>query len=99
MAAVKTLYCIQYFFFFCEESLVRDTNLHYKDCSEMHSGSYGQMTSSCKCPIRQPDLVAFFGNCRGAVRPPMYRRESRVLYELILVTFHWFRILKSRPFT
>ena len=30
-------YCIQYFFF-CEESLVRDTNLHNKDCSEMHSG-------------------------------------------------------------
>ena len=26
-------------FFFCEESLVRDTTLHNKDCSEMHSGS------------------------------------------------------------
>ena len=24
-------------FFLCEESLVRDTNSHYKDCSEMHS--------------------------------------------------------------
>ena len=23
-------------FFFCEESLVRNTNLHHKDCSEMH---------------------------------------------------------------
>ena len=43
-------YCIQYFFF-CEESLVRDTNLHYKDCSEMHSGSCRHMTSSCRCPI------------------------------------------------
>ena len=32
-------------FFFSEESLVRDTNLHNKDYSEMHSGS--QMTSSC----------------------------------------------------
>ena len=26
-------------FFFCEESLARDTNLHNKDSSEMHSGS------------------------------------------------------------
>ena len=32
------------FFFFCKESLVRDTNLHYKDCSEMHSGSRSQMS-------------------------------------------------------
>ena len=38
-------------FFFCEESLVRDTNLHYKDYSEMHSGSCSQMTSSCQCPL------------------------------------------------
>ena len=38
-------------FFSCEESLVRDTNLHNKDCSEMHSGSCSQMTSSCTCPI------------------------------------------------
>ena len=38
-------------FFFYEESLVRDTNLHNKDCSEMHSGSCSQMTSSCKYPI------------------------------------------------
>ena len=30
-------------------------------------------------------------NCR--VRPQMYRRESRVLYELIFVTLDWFRIL------
>ena len=43
-------YCIRYFFF-CEDSLVRDTNLHNKDCSEMHSGSWSQMTSSCRCPI------------------------------------------------
>ena len=43
-------YCIQ-IFCFCEESLVRDTNLHNKDCTEMHSGSCSQMTSSCKCPI------------------------------------------------
>ena len=41
--------CIRFFFF--EESLVRDTNLHYKDCSEMHSGSCSQMMPSCKCPI------------------------------------------------
>ena len=40
-------------FFFCEESLVCDTNLHYKDCSEMHSGSCSQMTLSCRCPIIQ----------------------------------------------
>ena len=32
-------------------------------------------------------------NCRVAVRPQMYRRESRVLYELIFVAFDWFRIL------
>ena len=38
-------YCIRYFFF-CEESLMRDN----KDCSEMHSGSRSPMTSSCKCP-------------------------------------------------
>ena len=49
-------YCIQYFFF-CEESLVRDTNLHNKDCSEMHSGSCSQMTSSCKCPIAVTALL------------------------------------------
>ena len=41
-------------FLFCEGSLVRDTNLHYKDCSEMHSGSCNQMTSSCKCTISNP---------------------------------------------
>ena len=35
--------------FFCKESLVRDTNQHNKDCSEMHSVFSGsQMTSSCK---------------------------------------------------
>ena len=46
----NTLYAV---FFFCEESLVRDTkDLHNKDCSEMHSGNCSQMTSSCKCPIR-----------------------------------------------
>ena len=38
-------YCIQYFFF-CEEALMRDTDLHYKDCSEVHSGSCSQLTSS-----------------------------------------------------
>ena len=43
----KLLYSV---FFFCEESLVRDTNLHNKDCSEMHSGSCSQMTSSWICP-------------------------------------------------
>ena len=31
-------------FFFCEESLVCDTNLHNKDCSEIHSGSCSQMS-------------------------------------------------------
>ena len=35
-------------FFFCKESFVRDTNLHYKDCSEMHSGGCSEMMSSCK---------------------------------------------------
>ena len=44
-------YCICYIFF-SEESLVHETNLHYKGCSEMHSGSCSQMTSSCRCPIR-----------------------------------------------
>ena len=48
----KLLYSV--IFFFCEESLVRDTNLHNKDCSEMHSGSCSQMTSSCKCAIKGP---------------------------------------------
>ena len=32
-------------------------------------------------------------NCRVAVRPQMYRRESRVLYELIFVAFDWFQML------
>ena len=36
------------FSIFCEESLACDTN---PDCSEMHSGSCIQMTSSCKCTI------------------------------------------------
>ena len=36
-------YCIRYSFF-CEESLVRDTNLHNRL-------QRSQMTSSCKCPI------------------------------------------------
>ena len=43
--------------------------------------------------IGQPDLVVWSATCRVAVRPQMYRRESRVLYELIFVAFHWFRIL------
>ena len=42
----KASYRIEHFFF-CEESLVRDTNLHNKDCSEMHSGRCSQMASSC----------------------------------------------------
>ena len=46
--------------FFCEESLVRDTNIHYKDISEMYSGSCSQMTSSCKCPIRRSCYVDYF---------------------------------------
>ena len=33
------------------------------------------------------------GNCRVAVRPQIYRRESRDLYELIFVAFDWLRIL------
>ena len=32
-------------------------------------------------------------NCRIAERSQLYRRESRVLYEIIFVAFHWFRIL------
>ena len=32
-------------------------------------------------------------NCQVAVRPQMYRRESRVLNELNFVAFDWFRIL------
>ena len=31
--------------FFCEELLMFDTNLHNKDCNEMHSGSCSQTTS------------------------------------------------------
>ena len=41
---------------------MRDTNLHNKDCSEMHSGSCSQMTSSCKCPIALCVLSEL--NCR-----------------------------------
>ena len=49
----ETSYCVQYFFFFCEESLVRDTNLKNKDYSEMHSGSCSQMTSSMQiCSVK-----------------------------------------------
>ena len=43
-AIVFSIFC-----FFCEESLVCDTNLHYKDYREMHSGSCSQ----CRCPIIQ----------------------------------------------
>ena len=34
---------------------MRDTNLHYKDCSEMHSGSCSQMLL-CNCPIHMIEL-------------------------------------------
>ena len=30
-----------------------DSNLHYKDCSKMHSSSCSQMSSSCRCPIER----------------------------------------------
>ena len=30
---------------------MHDTNLHYKDCSEMHSGSCSPMTLSYRCPV------------------------------------------------
>ena len=47
--SVRSPLLIQYYFFFCVESLVRDTKLPHKDCSEMHSGSCCQMTPSyCK---------------------------------------------------
>ena len=38
---LEASYCIQYFFF-CEESLLRDTILHYKNGRKMHSGSCSQ---------------------------------------------------------
>ena len=38
-------------FFFCEESLVRDTIYITKVFSEMHSGSCSQVTASCRCPV------------------------------------------------
>ena len=50
--ALRQAIVFSIFYLFCEESLVRDTNQHYKDCSEMHSGSCSQMTSSCQYPIR-----------------------------------------------
>ena len=43
-------------FFFCVESLLRDTNLHNKDCREIYSGS--KMMPSCKCPIQRARLVS-----------------------------------------
>ena len=43
-AIVFCIFCV------CEESLLRDTNLHNKDWSEMHSGRCSQMTSPCICP-------------------------------------------------
>ena len=54
----EAIYCIQYSFF-CEESLVRDTNLHYKDYREMHSGTCSQMTSSYSCPIKSQNFPMF----------------------------------------
>ena len=47
---------------------MRDTYLHNKDCSEMHSGSSNQMTPSCKCLLQHGEemelqncvLVYFF---------------------------------------
>ena len=44
------------FDFFCEESLMHDTNLHCKDCSEMHSASCSQVTSSFKCPMLEEEF-------------------------------------------
>ena len=41
--ALRQAIVFSIFFFFCEESLVCDTNLHCKDYSEMHSGSCSQM--------------------------------------------------------
>ena len=38
------------FFFFSEESLVRETNLHYRGCSEMHSGSFSQCIYTISFP-------------------------------------------------
>ena len=68
------------YFFFCEESLVCDTNLHNKDCSEMHSGSCSQMTSSCKCPItRQCTNVSTFDfkRIRDCLHEPIQKSVLR----------------------
>ena len=48
--ALRQAFAVQYIFPLWR-IVVRDTNLHNKDCCEMHSGICSQMTSSCKCPI------------------------------------------------
>ena len=67
-------------FFFCEESLERDTNLHSKDCSKMHSGSCIQMTSSCKCPISLGNLSEAVedgdGNVGKTIRLILHKTKS-----------------------
>ena len=37
--ALRQAIVFSIFSFFCEGAHMRDTNLHYKDCNEVHSGT------------------------------------------------------------
>ena len=69
-------YCIRYFFF-CEESLVRDTSLHHKH-HEMHSGSCSQMTTSCKSPIEK------WREVKRGPQVPHFKSNSQIKYSVDL---------------
>ena len=77
-----TNYCIQYFFF-CKKSLVRDTNLHNKACSEMHSGTCSQMTSSCRCPLIWMEVI-------GGMSDYMQYFQARVVSTPFPQILHFF---------
>ena len=77
---------------------MRDTNLHNKDCSEMHSGSCSQMTSSCKWPIScipsTTVICHFFLQCKGTLIKVVPKRIGQT--KLVLREFLQDKVLLTK---
>ena len=55
------------------------THLHYRDCSEMHSGSCSRMTLSFKCPIFK---MLFFNSSTGEECPSGWLDLGKNCYKI-----------------
>ena len=86
----KLTYIYVQYLFFCEESLMRDTNLHNKDYSKTHSGSYSQMTHHTT--VFQINFTQSFFKFKGPGRGGDVAPTSQIYHMHLLQvhgTFPW----------